>query len=182
MFMQAVSPGSTDPRTALPRTPRTPRTAITVIIVALVMLGSLPILTSLYSRKAREDLRNVIEPARNLVTDIHVSLALGASALRDYLSTKDIKFLRDYGFHSQQEIAASEALTPLATRLGRGVLQNMTDYLLAQKRWHDRVSEIVKGRPGAAESRAILAEDTLYEDAVTAASRLDFAIVEVAAE
>src|SRR5262245_19209757 len=112
--MQPVSGESADPRTP---PPRAPRTAITVIIAALVILGSLPILTNLYSRSAREDLRNLIEPARNLVTDIHVSLALGASALRDYLSTDDIKFLRDYRYHSQQEISASRALTPLATRL-----------------------------------------------------------------
>ena len=177
--MQPVSGEPTIPREP---PPRAPRVAIAVLIAALVMLGSLPVLTDIYSRAAREDLRNVVEPARTLVSSIHVSLALGASALRDYLSTHDIKFLRDYGYHTQQELAASQALAPLTRHLDQAVSPGMAEFQSAEKSWHDRVAEIVKGHPGPAMSRAILAEDTLYESAVTAAARLDVALVAAAGQ
>src|SRR3982751_2449818 len=58
------------------------------VMIALVALVALPILADRYAEPLNRDLRQVVEPARGLITDIHVSLAIEGSAFHDYQDTR----------------------------------------------------------------------------------------------
>jgi signal transduction histidine kinase len=173
--MQPVNAESTSVRPALLRASRIP---LVFILVSLLALGVLPVVGDRYVDIYRRDVRERVEPARNLLTEVHVSLALGSTALRDFLNTGDTTFLERYSAATMREQRAYRALAPLA-QLGADVLATYNRLRLEESRWHSRVRELLHNRPrDMALIRRVFAEERLYENTVTAAASLDDALAD----
>src|SRR5687768_10565366 len=76
------------------------------VMLALVALVTLPVLAERYVRPLNRELRDVVEPARGLVTQIHVSLAIEGSVFHDFLETRDSSLLRRYQEEYADELKA----------------------------------------------------------------------------
>jgi signal transduction histidine kinase len=160
-----------------PRVPRLHRwqtlVPLAFVMVALVAIMAVPLIGEWYMRPLRDEMRELLEPARSLVTRIHVALALEGSTLHDYLDSRDPALLERYGAAATQEQAAFRALAPLASNLGPNVREHLDDVQRLQQRWHDLVQlQLQKsvGSPSAAD------REQLYDDLVTAAAGLDEAM------
>src|SRR5262245_36021826 len=94
--MTMVQPVSAEPTPAQAAMPRLSRLPLAMILLALLALGTIPIIGERYVATYRDDLRVLVEPARNLSTEVHVSLALGGAALRDYVDTRHAQYLESY--------------------------------------------------------------------------------------
>jgi signal transduction histidine kinase len=152
-----------------------------LVMLALVALVSLPILGERYARPLDRELRNVVEPGRRLVTDIHVALAIEGAALRDYVETQQPEFLRRYKEAYAQEVATYEALDRLTGRLGTDVQRRFSELRLLEQRWHTAVAEILaRSERGRAVDGAFPLQEDLYEELLLAAATLDEALTRAA--
>jgi signal transduction histidine kinase len=160
--------------TPLPRRSRLP---LGFILVSLVLLAVLPALSNRFVQATRQEVRNLIEPARKLTTDVHMGLALSSAALRDFLNTKDTLFLYRYETEVAQERAAYDSLAPLVVRLEPEVQQNYQLLRQAEGQWHQRVAALLRQRPHDTEAiQDVLADEETYEETVVAAAQLDAAL------
>ncbi|MGH7471997.1 MAG: sensor histidine kinase [Longimicrobiales bacterium] len=156
------------------RLPGTSRLPLAFILVSLVALAAMPVLSSRAIVGYRREVRDVIEPARLQVTQLHLALALGAAALRDLLNTNDTTFAKRYEEAVRQERAAYDRLAPLAARVGGKSAQRFAELRLAETRWHDRISQLLNERPRRPETiQQELADEDLYEQTLVAAANLD---------
>lgn len=165
------------PPGALPAVPWMHRWQILVplalVMVALVAMMALPIIGEWYVRPRRDETRTLLEPARALVTRIHVSLALEGSTLHDYLDTRDPGLLQRYRAAAAQEQVAFQELAPLASRLGSGMRAHLDEVQRLQRQWHDLVQAQLERRANAP---SVSDREQLYDDLVTSAAGLDEAM------
>ena len=140
---------------------------------ALLLLVLLPLLGRWYARPLQDELRNVAEPGRGLVTRMHVAIALQGAALRDYLETQSLGARRRYREASLTERTVSEELAPLAQRLGTDVRRRFSDLRALEERWHEAADPLLTGEPHAVRPAA---PEELYEELLIAAARLDESI------
>lgn len=147
-----------------------------IIALALIALVVVPSLGEGYARRHQQELRGAAEPARGLVTKIHLALALGGDALHDFVATADTSFLDRYRQTATQEQRTYADLIVLSEPLGAEVEERFIALLNASARWHENV-EVFLMETAASEPRrrAVLAAG-LYEDVLIAAARLDDAI------
>jgi signal transduction histidine kinase len=125
-------------------------------------------------------MRGVAEPARGLVTEIHLALAMQGDALQDFLRSGDPAFLARYRQMADRERATYQRLGLLTTRLGAEVRQRFDTLLTVAMRWHavadaaliDTAGSTVSRTPG----RRAPARTELYEDVLVAAAQLDDAL------
>lgn len=152
-----------------------------LVMLALVALASLPILGERYARPLDRELRNVVEPGRGLLTQIHVALAIEGAALRDYAETQQPEFLTRYREAHAQERAAYRALDRLTGRLGPEVQRRFGELRALEERWHTAVDAIL-GRlgAGALSPRIFPLEEDLYEELLVAAAALDESLTRAA--
>jgi len=119
-------------------------------------------------------MRNVAEPGRGLVTQMHVAIALQGAALRDYLETGSLGANRRYRDAAATEREVSARLGPLAQRLGVDVRRRYSDLRALEDRWHEAADRLLAARSMVTAS-AIDPEE-LYEELLIAAARLDESI------
>ena len=174
-----MSHTSAEPTPVRSAPPRTSRLSLTLIFLSLLALGALPLFGDYYVNRYRDDVRELVEPARNLTTEIHVSLALGSAALRNFLNTNDPVFLTSYGEATARERAAYSGLEPIAARLDTAVFRRYRELLAAQTRWHSRVDQLLQQKRDIASIRRVLADEESYENTLIAAARLDDALARV---
>jgi signal transduction histidine kinase len=143
------------------------------VMVALVAIMAVPLIGEWYLRPLRNEMRELLEPARSLVTRIHVALALEGSTLHDYLDSRDPVLLERYRAAAAQEQSAFLALAPLASRLGPNVREHLDEMQRLQQSWRDLVQlQLVR----SAASPSATDREQLYDDLVTAAAGLDEAM------
>lgn len=151
-----------------------------IIAVALVALVVVPFLGQSYARTHQQQLRRAAEPARGLVTSIHLALALGGDAVHDFVATGESSSLARYWQTAVAEQQAYEELSVLTERLGPAVQRQFAALREASARWHQNVdafltrTEVPAPPPGAAPTAG------LFEDVLIAAARLDDAITRAA--
>jgi signal transduction histidine kinase len=150
------------------------------VMLALVALVTLPVLAERYARPLNRELREVVEPARGLVTQIHVSLAIEGSAFHDFLETRDSSLLRRYQEEYADELKAYDELGRLVGRLGDSVVQiRLRDVRALEEQWHGRVARILRSRELGRERevrRAETTEEDAFEKLLVAAAGLDDAL------
>ena len=148
-------------------------TPLIFLSTALVLLVLLPMLGHWYARPLQDEMRNVAEPGRGLVTRMHVAIALQGAALRDYLETQSLGARRRYREASLTERTVSEELAPLAQRLGTDVKRRFADLRALEERWHEAADPLL-----TADSQPVrrAAPEELYEELLIAAARLDESI------
>ena len=159
----------------MPRLDRSGPTAPLVFLsVSVLLLVLFPVLAHWYLRPLHDDMRNVAEPGRGLVTRIHVAIALQGAALRDHLETRSPGAVRRYRDAAATEREVSAALEPLAQRLGTDVGRRYTDLRMLEERWRAATEPLLSGTEADAASAADSEE--LYEELLIAAARLDESI------
>jgi signal transduction histidine kinase len=149
---------------------------LALVMVALVAMMAMPIIGEWYVRPLRDETRTLLEPARALVTRIHVSLALEGSTLHDYLDTSDPGLLQRYRVAAAQEQAAFRELAPLASQLGTDMRERLDEVQRLQRQWHDLVQAQLERKPGTPNAAQ---REQLYDDLVTSAAGLDQAMDDV---
>ena len=142
-------------------------------MVALVAMMALPLIGEWYVRPMRDETRTLLEPARSLVTRIHVALALEGSTLHDYLDSRDPALLQRYIAAATQEQAAFRELAPLASQLGPGVREHLDEVQRLQGDWRSLVQRQLDNAPGAPSAAD---REQLYDDLVSGAAALDEAM------
>ena len=141
---------------------------------ALALLVLLPMVGHWYAQPLQDEMRNVAEPGRGLVTRMHVAIALQGAALRDYLETRSLGARRRYREASLTERAVSAELAPLVERLGTDVKRRFADLHALEERWHEAADPLLTADSDAPVRPA--APEELYEELLIAAARLDESI------
>jgi signal transduction histidine kinase len=147
------------------------------VMLALAALVTLPVLAERYARPLNRELRDVVEPARALVTRIHVELAIEGTAFHDYIDTRDPTLLQRYQQAYARELAAQAELGKYVDRLGYTVKNEFRDVQLLERRWHGLVSTLLgSGSRGAEFRRAAITEEDAFESLLLATAELDDAL------
>jgi signal transduction histidine kinase len=153
------------------------------VMLTLVALVALPVFGERYVQPLNRELRDVVEPARGVVTQIHVSLAIEGSAFHDFLETADTALLRRYEDEYAKERQAYEQLDRLVGRLGDTVRIHFRELRELERRWHGLIGMIVRDRQLGRESavrRAAISEENDFERLLVAAAALDDALARAA--
>jgi signal transduction histidine kinase len=147
------------------------------VMLALVTLVTLPVLAERYARPLNRELRDVVEPARALVTRIHVELAIEGSAFHDYIDTDDPSLLQRYQQAYARELEAQKELGQYVSRLGDTVQERFREVQALERQWHNMASTLLSSRRrNAAFRRAATIEEDAFEKVILAAAELDDAL------
>ena len=152
---------------------------LALVVLALAALVALPLLDERYARPLNLELRNVVEPARVLVTQIHVSLAIEGSAFHDFLDTRDSSLLRRYEQEYAKERKAYDNLEHFVGRLGPAVQLHLREVQALQQRWHGMVARVLRERQLGHDREvrnAAMTEEDAFEKLLVAAAELDDAL------
>ncbi|MDQ3950924.1 MAG: hypothetical protein M3282_11345, partial [Gemmatimonadota bacterium] len=146
------------------------------VLLALVALATLPVLNERRTAPLNRELRDVLEPGRGLVTQIHVALAIEGAAIRDYEESGDTVFLTKYlQAHAEGE-AAYEQLSKLAGRLGPEVQHRFGDLRDLERRWDAAIRQSLGDPTRDVARTGVPRPNDLYEDLLVAAAHLDEAL------
>jgi hypothetical protein len=87
-------------------------TPLVALVLALVGLVLLPVLRARLVEPLHEDLRSGIEPARSVVTRIHLALAMEGTLAREFMERRDTTLIAGYRTALDDDLAAYTDLTP----------------------------------------------------------------------
>src|SRR5688572_22135457 len=93
--------------------PTAPWLPLAFVVFSLLALAVIPTIEGRIVAEYQGRLREVVQPARRLLAEIQLSLALGRSALRDYLATNGAGHLERY----RQAVAFAEGAHPVLRAL-----------------------------------------------------------------
>jgi hypothetical protein len=127
---------------------RAPLGLVTVALTALVVV---PFMAERYTSPLFDELRTVAAPAQQLLTRVHVTLALEGAALRDFAETGDPVLAARYRDAMTSEITAEAALGELAGPLGPLVEGRYRVLRHAARRWHEVAAQVIL-RPAGPET------------------------------
>lgn len=164
-------------RAPRPWTGYVPLAFITLALIALVVV---PLVGQRHTAAFHQEMRTVAEPARGLVTDIHLALAIQGDALQDFLRNGDTTSLTRYRFMAQRERVAYQRLGPMTARLGDDVRHRFDTLLARASSWHAVADDALLGTDGgmlvSASTRRAVMQTDLYEEVLVAAAQLDAAL------
>lgn len=154
--------------------------SLAFIVLALIALVVVPLVGQRHTAAFHQEMRTVAEPARGLVTDIHLALAIQGDALQDFLRSGDTTSLTRYRFMAQRERVAYQRLEPMTARLGEDVRQRFDTLRARAASWHAVADDALLGSDGgmllsASMRRAVMQTD-LFEEVLVAAAQLDAAL------
>jgi signal transduction histidine kinase len=146
-----------------------------LVTVALIALVVVPLTAEWYTRPLFDELRTVAAPAQQLLTRVHVTLALEGSTLRDFAETGNPAFAARYRDAMAREVEAQAGFAEVAGRLGPLVEQRYAALSDAARRWHAAAEQVLR-RVDGRNPPGVTVREQLYEDVLTAAARLDEAL------
>lgn len=146
------------------------------VIVLLFALVSIPVISERRIRGYEEQLNEVIEPARALVSDIQLAHGLAGGALRDYLLTGSAETRARYEDAAALEASALQELEPLVAELGTEVRQEFAALRSAVLRWR---SDVAAALDTAELDPGFLAMSDHNEQALISGARLDRELAEI---
>ncbi len=148
---------------------------LAAVICALVALVALPILRTMQLRPLYEEMRDVSEPSRSLLSRVHAALALEQSLVRDFVEAGDSVAASRYATAVMDEQAAYAELAPLVTRLGPQVERKFTQHLELERAWHEDIQRLLS-RPDTERRKRDPMHAQRYEDLLVSAAGLDEAL------
>jgi signal transduction histidine kinase len=149
---------------------------LALVILTIAALVLVPIGVDRYTRPLNDEMRTVTEPARGLVTEIQLALALEGSILHDFFDTGDTVLVGRYRYARQREATANERLARLTGRLGPRVQERYDVLRQLERRWHELVERFPTPNTVSASSMSDPLQAQLYEDVLVAAAQLDDAL------
>lgn len=152
--------------------------SLIALVAALVALVLAPIWRARLVQPLHDDLREQIEPARGMVTRIHLSLAMEGTLAREFTERRDTLLLVGYREAREDEAAAYRELEPHIERLGPNVRTEFNTLRLLAAGWHSAIDRsfdsLTTNQPTR---RAVGATDPFhpvqYEQLLVGAARLD---------
>ena len=145
------------------------------VVVALVALAAIPLMRARYVEPMRDDLRVVIEPGRNLLSRIHVALAMEGVLTRDYLDSGDSLLLPRYREAVADEQLAYRDLNPLVSHLSPTVRRDFSELRELEGEWHNSVEEYIK-KPNSPTRGSNRRRERLYEELLLSVAHMDEAL------
>ncbi len=145
------------------------------VILTLVALVVLPILGDRYTEPHREQIRTLTEPARTLVSQVQLALAIEGSVLHDYLENGEDSLVDRYRQAVAQEQIAYAQLAPITATLRGAVQDRYSELRKLEHEWHAAVEGFLGQRTSNAGINDPLRQ-SLYEDLLLAAAFLDHEI------
>ena len=94
---------------------------IVFVIAALTVLAVVPTAMTYQVSRVRNELRNTTRPARAFLSEVHVGLALAATAVRTFLVNGDTSQITAYEAAKAREALAYQSLEPLMAEMGKDV-------------------------------------------------------------
>jgi signal transduction histidine kinase len=150
-------------------------TPLLALVLALVGLVLLPVLRARLVEPLHEDLRSAIEPARSVVTRIHLALAMEGTLAREFMERRDTTLVAGYRTALADELTAYKDLTPYIDRLGPNVRTEFNALNALQNSWHSAIDQSM-----STSSTRRLGGDPFhpaeYERLLVGAARLDEAL------
>ncbi|MGI8403118.1 MAG: sensor histidine kinase [Gemmatimonadaceae bacterium] len=149
------------------------------LVLALVALVLLPVLRARLVDPLHDDLRLEIEPARSIVTRMHLALAMEGALAREFIERRDTLLIAGYRTALADELSAYGELGPLVARLGPHVRTEFNALRVLQKSWHAAIERSLSTAP-AARAETDPFHPAEYEKLLVGAARLDEALVNAA--
>lgn len=146
-----------------------------ITIGAILVLMLLPLAGHWYAQPLRNDMRNVAEPGRALVTRLHVAIALEGAALRDYMVTASVASQKRFQDATDAESEVLRQLRPLVQQLGPDVRSRYADLLRLHEQW-EHSAAVLRRSPSARTPAREQAAEEYFEDVLIGAARLDESI------
>jgi signal transduction histidine kinase len=147
------------------------------VMLALAAVVALPVLAERYVQPLNRELREVVDPARALVTRIHVELAIEGTAVHDFFETNDSTLLQRYEQAYARERKVHEELGVYVDRLGDTVKKEFGEVQVLERRWHGMIATLLTNQKrNAAFRRAARTEEDAFEQLLLAAAELDDAL------
>jgi signal transduction histidine kinase len=142
------------------------------VIAAVFALVALPVLRAVQVRPMYDEMRTVLDPSRNLLTRIHVALALEQSLLRDFIEGGDSLAAARYRRAVADERMAYEELAPLIQRLGPELRRDFEQLRELERAWHGEIDKLLE-QPGSQRIDRDPMHAKTYEEILLTAASLD---------
>jgi signal transduction histidine kinase len=139
-----------------------------------------PWLVERYLRPLNAELRDLGERGRGFISQIHVALALQASAFHEYVHGQRPELLQEYREQVVRERAAYDSLDPITAGLGNDTRQRLVTLRDLEQRWHASVDAFVHQIEKKQRTTVDPLQEETYDNLLIAAARLDEAINEAA--
>ena len=158
------------------------RLPLGLVLGSLVAIALVPVLVGRSIERSRSTILNVAEPARGLVTEIQLALALETGGVRGFLLTGDGEFAARYRNARTSRRQAHERLRTLADQLGAEVVEATAALAERFRAVDERVDALLDGRLSRRTYQEQLGEQQQRLETIAAdAARLDETIARVAA-
>jgi signal transduction histidine kinase len=159
-------------------------TPLAALILALIALVLLPVWRSRQMAPVHDDLRAEIQPARTLVTRIHLALAMEGMLAREFLEHRDSLQIEGYRQSVEDEREAYDALRPHMDRLGPAVRTEFNSFGRIRDTWHKAIEQSfaaasatpARATPSNARNAVDPFHPAEYERLLVGAARLDEAL------
>jgi signal transduction histidine kinase len=142
------------------------------VIVLLFALVSIPVVSERRVSRYEGRLNRMVEPARSLVSELHLTQGLAAGAIREYIVTGSAVALARYQEMVSTERNALDRLAPLAQQLGGSVPAEYDAVVAAVQRWRTEVAGLLESPPPAVQ-QSVLSHSALNEQTLLAVVQLD---------
>ncbi len=157
--------------------------SVVALVLALAALVFLPIWRARLVEPLHKDLRSDVEPARSIVTRLHLAIATEGALARELVVRRDTLLINGYRAALSDELDAYRQLEPHAKNLGPDVRGEFNSLKALQVTWHTEMEESFR----ALSSRRQSSADSVrrqgdpfhpadYERLLVGAARLDEAL------
>jgi signal transduction histidine kinase len=158
------------------------RGLLAFIVLSLAALIVIPWATARHLQPIQDEMNQLADPGRGLVTRLHLYIAQERDALDDYIDERDSLSQHRFEAAARGTSAANKELAPIVAELGDEPRRRMEALLELEERWHQAVDSGVWNRPPKAELRHDPQREDLYDDLLVAAANLDEAISQAGRE
>jgi signal transduction histidine kinase len=149
------------------------------VIFSLASLLLIPLLLERRIQRLRDELAEVIEPARISLGQLQLSYARQAVALRNYLLSGDPRFLAMFERLRADETRRAARLELLARELGNNYALRARTLLALAEQWHAEQQDLLRGRTSPAVFLDREPDDVSQERLLAPALQLDEHLVRV---
>jgi PAS domain S-box-containing protein len=158
------------------------RLPLILVLISLLCLVLVPILVQRRTAELWTEVSDIADPARALVTEVQLALALEIASTRALLLTGDERYADDYKEARARRDLAFDRLLPLARDLGDRVHAGAVELRERLRSSDDRLAALYGGTisPGAYLS-LLPRQQADFQAAIALAARLDDAIGQAAA-
>lgn len=151
--------------------------ALLFVGASLIALALVPLTTGRRIQALRSESAAILEPARDLTTELESVLASEMVAWQGFLFSGEPRFRQAYRAGQRREREIHDQLTILADSINLSIQQLRVDLYTLAFEWHEHHAAALDGLESRSSFMVRLPEDQLrYEHALTAAGELEEAV------